>query len=848
MLLACAGLLGRSDVHAAEGESGFLPRTHGDHKYVVFVPSSPPPPQGYPLILFLHSAGERGTDGQRQLDLGLGPAIRRRAESFPGLVVFPQADYAEGPILETWRVGEPAGDLARAVLTDVEQSWPVDPDRRAITGWSMGAYGALSHAAADPQHFSRVLAVAGGGEPEWGPSLAELPVWLVHGADDRVVPASESRTLISHIPEPHGSLYYSEVPSARHDVARSVYDNQAVLDWLLSADDAPPPVDAITAPEPVSPAPATQADGQPFEPDLVIARAISLRLGNEALQTLAGGVPESLEEDGLSGTLPPVEDSVEFEGRSYDIRFEDMAYQGFLQQAVLEGCGPDRLRVAFALRDFEIRIGTIEVSSQSDGVTAGDIRVVIGHREPVWMDLKVNPVPTRDGLLRLELLDTEFAIDDHNWYVDPPRTIRIRGDLFTKETITTAIVGGVYQRKSVIEEKIIEAVDPMLRQVEEYVDFAPLAQLVTALWPLPVYQPRLRVQLEEVSTDTRGVSLVFGCQVDDPAQSPAGRTPVVSASTPPAEQIEPVTSLRASVAVDVVEHLSALLAGTQMMAIYGADIPGRPFQELDDVEGLSQSLPELQGADTPADLRARLALGKPFRYLPEGQQSDATSKVSLIIDVPELSLTLFARNDRPQAGWNQVAQRQLVLQQPVELQARPQLDGPTEVQLNWGEQAKLAAADDAAAAAPPDELVIRCRQGWNRWVGLQQMSATVPDVAVGSSALRLEGFCWQGECLTAEFQPAATILINPTDRPVTYCVRSAQSRWSRSLTLPPHAQHIFRNGVQMQIRPAEHWAKTGEVLAPGSYTWSPQAEGRRGHWRRLPHNGAPAAPTLSLSP
>src|SRR5690606_22991094 len=179
------GMLECGTVRADDAESGFVLNTHGDRKYVVFVPSSPPPPQGYPLILFLHSAGERGTDGERQLDLGLGPAIRRRAGSFPGIVVFPQADYADGPILETWRVGEPQGELARAILTDVEQRWPVDPDRRALTGWSMGAYGALSHAAADPQHFSRVLAVAGGGEPQWGPPLATLPVWLVHGADDR---------------------------------------------------------------------------------------------------------------------------------------------------------------------------------------------------------------------------------------------------------------------------------------------------------------------------------------------------------------------------------------------------------------------------------------------------------------------------------------------------------------------------------------------------------------------------------------------------------------------------------------------------------------------------------------
>jgi predicted esterase len=859
-LLAIAGMAdrraARADAAQAAGKAqrGFIPYANEGRKYIVFVPSSPPPQQGYPLILFLHSAGERGTDGQRQLDLGLGPAIRRRAESFPGIVVFPQADYADGPILETWRAGEPQGELARAILEDVEKRWPVDPERRAITGWSMGGYGALSHAAADPEHFSRVLAVAGGGEPQWGPSLARLPVWLVHGADDRVVPPSESRTLISQIPEPHERVYYSEVPSARHDIARSVYENQAVLDWLLSADEAPPPVDAITAPEPVdaitaagTPSAAGEA-GQPFAPDLIISRAISLRLGNEALKTLACGVPESMAEEGLRGTLPPVEDRVEFDGQTYDVRFRDMSYQGRLQRAVLEGCGPGRVRVAFALKDFEVRIGSIEVSSETDGVSARDVAVVIGHREPVGMNLEVNPLPSDDGRLRLELLDVRFAIDDHNWYVEPPEEMQIRGDLFTEEMVRTAIVGGVYRRRNLIEQKIIGAADPILRQVEQRIDFAPLAQLVQALWPLPVYQPRLRVHLEEVSTDADGVSLVFGCEVDDPAQQRSRRPERVNASTPPAEQIEPATDLRAAVAVDVVEHISALLAGTEMMAIYGADVPGRPFRELDDVADLSQSLPELRGAASLADVRTRLALSRPFRYIPLGEHHNATSTVSMAIEVPELSLTLFAKEDAPQAQWAELARRELFLQQPIELQARPQLDGPTELELTWGEEATIDAAQQQSADAAPDEIVSRCRKGWSRWVGLQQISATVPDVAVGSSALRLSGFCWEGACLTAEFQPAATVLVNTSSRPVEYCIRSEHSRWSRPLTLPPHAQHIFRSGVTMQVRRASRWSTSGEPLNPGTYDWSERPDSTGLHWIARRPGAAPARPTLSLSP
>src|SRR5690606_1044488 len=109
-----------------------------------------------------------------------------------------------------------------------------------------------------------------------------------------------------------------------------------------------------------------------------------------------------------------------FDGQTYDVSFGDMSYQGQLHRVVLEGCDSDRVRVAFSLREFEVQIGTIEVNNETDGVSARNVAVVIGHREPVSMAMEVNPVPTDEGGLRLQLLDARFAIDDHNWYVAPP--------------------------------------------------------------------------------------------------------------------------------------------------------------------------------------------------------------------------------------------------------------------------------------------------------------------------------------------------------------------------------------------------------------------------------------------
>ncbi len=81
---------------AQEVETGFLDRivTVGGstYRYQVYVPQSYDQEASWPVILFLHGAGERGSDGIFQTEVGLGPAIRRRPDRYPAIVVFPQND------------------------------------------------------------------------------------------------------------------------------------------------------------------------------------------------------------------------------------------------------------------------------------------------------------------------------------------------------------------------------------------------------------------------------------------------------------------------------------------------------------------------------------------------------------------------------------------------------------------------------------------------------------------------------------------------------------------------------------------------------------------------------------
>src|SRR5262245_32047530 len=92
-------------------------------RYSLFVPHGYRPESPTPVILFLHGAGEAGTDGQRPTQVGIGPAIRAREAAFPFLVVFPQASNREPATFGSWLPGQPDADRALAILDEVQREF-----------------------------------------------------------------------------------------------------------------------------------------------------------------------------------------------------------------------------------------------------------------------------------------------------------------------------------------------------------------------------------------------------------------------------------------------------------------------------------------------------------------------------------------------------------------------------------------------------------------------------------------------------------------------------------------------------------------------------------------------------
>jgi predicted peptidase len=189
----------------------------------------PPLPGPLPVILFLHGAGESGTDGVLPTTVGLGPAVLRDPQRFPSLIVFPQA---EG---HGW-TGRNL-DAAIAALDDVMQNFAVDEDRVYVTGISMGGYGTWLMASNHPERFAAAVPICGGvaGDRErTAQRLAQMPQWIFHGDADDIIKVSESRTMVAALRNAGAPIRYTEYAGVGHNSWDRAYAEPELMPWLLA--------------------------------------------------------------------------------------------------------------------------------------------------------------------------------------------------------------------------------------------------------------------------------------------------------------------------------------------------------------------------------------------------------------------------------------------------------------------------------------------------------------------------------------------------------------------------------------------------------------------------------------
>lgn len=195
-------------------------------RYLIYLPANYDPSGGarWPLLLFLHGAGERGADLARVKIHG-PPKLLDARPDFPFVVVSPQA---EGDSI--W------SSLALdALLDDVIDRYAIDPDRVYGTGLSMGGYGLWQLAMEFPHRFAAIAPVSAGAVPSGACALRHLPIWVFHGRRDDIVPLDRATQLVDRIRncEGGGDVRLTVYDDAGHDAWTRTYENAELYAWLL---------------------------------------------------------------------------------------------------------------------------------------------------------------------------------------------------------------------------------------------------------------------------------------------------------------------------------------------------------------------------------------------------------------------------------------------------------------------------------------------------------------------------------------------------------------------------------------------------------------------------------------
>ncbi|WEK59862.1 MAG: PHB depolymerase family esterase [Candidatus Microbacterium colombiense] len=183
------------------------------------------PGRRWPLVLFLHGAGERGSD----LDLAAlhgPPMLADAGHEFPFILVTPQCAESSQWVTEL--------STLSVLLDEVVAEHRVDPHRVSVTGLSMGGFGTWSLAVRYPDRFAAIAPICGGLWLQSAAPIRHLPVWAFHGDADDVVPVAATEQIVDELRSLDADVRFTRYPGVGHDSWTETYDDPELYDWLLS--------------------------------------------------------------------------------------------------------------------------------------------------------------------------------------------------------------------------------------------------------------------------------------------------------------------------------------------------------------------------------------------------------------------------------------------------------------------------------------------------------------------------------------------------------------------------------------------------------------------------------------
>lgn len=199
--------------------------------YLLYLPENYDSKEQWPLILFLHGAGEIGDDLEQVKEQGL-PKKLEEGEAMPFIVISPQC-----PSHTHWGMHF---DALYELIQEIKKEYAVNHNKVYLTGLSMGGYGTWAMALKYLNEFAALVPICGGlRNHDHVTDLKNIPIWAFHGLQDHVVPISETQKIVDKLQACDGNIKFTIYPDKRHDSWTETYNNKDVYAWLLKQERKP---------------------------------------------------------------------------------------------------------------------------------------------------------------------------------------------------------------------------------------------------------------------------------------------------------------------------------------------------------------------------------------------------------------------------------------------------------------------------------------------------------------------------------------------------------------------------------------------------------------------------------
>ncbi len=206
-----------------------------NHTFQVHVPPDVENTPNLPVIIFLHGIGQRGSGGLVPTTGAGGAIARHYLGQVPAIIMLPQCrteSYWSDPVMEKMVIES---------LTQTIEEFEADEKRIYLTGVSMGGYGVWHLASQFPNKFAALVSICGGSSIVSGDrfdalatKVGKTPAWVFHGADDVVVPVTESRQIVAALEANGGNVKYNEYENVGHQVWMNAIGEKDLMTWLLA--------------------------------------------------------------------------------------------------------------------------------------------------------------------------------------------------------------------------------------------------------------------------------------------------------------------------------------------------------------------------------------------------------------------------------------------------------------------------------------------------------------------------------------------------------------------------------------------------------------------------------------